>query len=377
MNILVINWQDRLNPLAGGAEVHLHEVFSRIAAMGHRVVLLCSSFPGASAEQKVDGMEVVRTGGRSLFNFAVPAAYRALRDRIRFDVVVDDVNKIPFLTPKFVQEPLVGVAHHFFGGSIFREVNPVSAGYVYAAERVGIATYRRAGIPFIIGSSQSAIEEMVNEGFRREDLTLVSPAVDAALFESHHLPKHPTPLIGAFGRLKKYKSVDHLLQAIPLIARDVPGVKAVIVGEGDDRPRLESLVRSLGLAQKVTFTGFVPPEVKIRWLREMWVKVATSKKEGWGLTVTEANACGTPVVASDVPGLRDAVQSGKAGILYPYGDIPALASAVSRLLLDASLRNRYAEEGVKWAATFNWDTAARTALGVLEKGILRGSVAKR
>ncbi|RPH37487.1 glycosyltransferase family 1 protein, partial [bacterium] len=195
----------------------------------------------------------------------------------------------------------------------------------------------------------------------------ISLAVDHDLFRPTGEPRSPTPLIGYFGRLKKYKSVDHLLQAVRLVLEEVPALKVVIVGEGDDRPRLEALARDLNIQHAVIFTGFVSDQEKIRLLQQMWFKVATSSKEGWGLTVTEANACGTPAIASDVPGLRDAVQDGKTGLLYRYGDIADLAGKIKLLLGDGEVRARLSAGALAWAALFSWDEAARKTIEVLKQ----------
>ena len=174
-------------------------------------------------------------------------------------------------------------------------------------------------------------------------------------------------MIGYFGRLKKYKSVDHLLRALPSVLAEFPDLKAIIVGEGDDRPRLEALTRELKLQDAVAFTGYVSDQEKVRLLQRMWFKVATSSKEGWGLTVTEANACGTPAIASDVPGLRDAVQDGKTGLLYRYGDISDLAGKIERLTADSELRARLSAGALAWAALFVWDEAARRTIDILKQ----------
>src|SRR6266849_9244802 len=137
MKILILNWQDIENPLAGGAEVHLHEVFSRIARMGHDVTLFCSSFKGSAPQESIDGINVIREGGRYLFNFRVPYRYLARFQSERFDVVIDDMNKIPFFTPLYVHEPLYVITHHLFNRSIFLEVSWPLAMYVYLAEKAG------------------------------------------------------------------------------------------------------------------------------------------------------------------------------------------------------------------------------------------------
>jgi glycosyltransferase involved in cell wall biosynthesis len=368
MKILVINWQDIRNPFGGGAEVQFHEVFSRVAQAGHDVVLYCSSFPGAPHEETLDGIKIIREGGRELFNYRVPGAYRKRFSREGFDVVVDDMNKIPFFTPLFVKEPIQGIIHHLFAESIFREVNPLVGAYVYFMERISLALYRKRKTPFIV-VSPSTYQDLIDKGFDPSVLVQISLAVDHKLFRPTGVPKSPTPLIGYFGRLKKYKSVDHLLHALPIVLKEVPGVKVLIVGEGDDRPRLEALTRDLNLQDSVRFTGFVSDQEKVELLQQMWSKVATSSKEGWGLTVTEANACGTPAIASDVPGLRDAVQDGKTGLLYRYGDVPDLAVKITRLLKDENLRANLSKGALEWAALFSWEEAARRTIEVLEQRV--------
>jgi glycosyltransferase involved in cell wall biosynthesis len=141
----------------------------------------------------------------------------------------------------------------------------------------------------------------------------------------------------------------------------------VIVGSGDFLPNLVQQAGELGIVDRVEFTGFLGEERKVEILRQAHVVVNPSAKEGWGVTVTEANACGTPVVASDVPGLRDAVIDGKTGFLVPYGDVRGFASRISQVLGDRSLRDRLAGEAVAWAKTFNWDRSAASILAAIER----------
>lgn len=369
MNILVVNWQDIRNPLAGGAEVHLHEVFERIVKMGHRVTLVCSSFPGSASEEDINGIRVIRRGGRLLFNFRFLREYLTRLRKEDFDIVVDDMNKIPFFTPLFVRPPVYGVTHHLFGRSIFLETNFLLASYVYWMERWAVSLYKRRGIPFIVGSP-STERELMNAGFPPGNISLIHYGVDHTVHHTAGAAKSPTPLIGYFGRLKKYKSVDHLLHALPEIMRQVPNLRTVIVGEGDDRPRLEAIVKASGLEGAVEFTGFVAVERKISLLQQMWFKVTTSSKEGWGLTVIEANACGTPVLASNVEGLRDAVRDGETGLLYEFGNVADLAAKAVTLLTDAGGRARLSANAVQWARRFDWGRAAEETI---KKLLMRAS----
>lgn len=368
MKILIVNWQDIKNPLAGGAEVHLHEVFSRIARTGHEVTLFCSSFPGAPPEETLEGIHIIRRGGRYLFNLRFLFEYLTWFRKQQFDIVVDDMNKIPFFTPLFVRKPIYGVTHHLFGRSIFLETNFLLASYVYWMERWAVSLYKKWRIPFIVGSP-STERELRDAGFDPASIALINYGVDHARHNLTGAVKSATPLVGYFGRLKKYKSVDHLLHALPAVVKQVPDLKAIIVGEGDDRTRLEEKTKELGLEGVVEFTGFVSVEKKIELLQQMWFKVTTSSKEGWGLTVIEANTCGTTVLASNVEGLRDAVQDGETGLLYTFGDVADLSGKMIQLLGDTGLRNRLSKNAIEWSKKFNWRKAADETLVLLEKRV--------
>ena len=366
MKILVVNWQDIANPQAGGAEVHLQEVFSRVGEAGHEVTLLCSAYPGAASEERLGAIRVVRSGGRYLFNLQAWAALRSRVPLSSFDLVVDDMNKVPFFLPFYAPVPVCCVTHHLFGRSIFRETNPVLASYIYAMERVAVRAYARRRVPFIVGS-ESTRDELIARGCAPDTVHIVHYAVDHQLHRRTGVARSAGPVIGYFGRLKRYKSVDHLLEAFPLIREAIPAVRLMIIGDGDDRPRLERIAREKGIGEAVTFVGRVSDQRKIELLQTMWCKVTTSAKEGWGLTVLEANACGTPVVASNVPGLRDAVRDRETGLLYPYGDRTALAEAVIRVLGDAAMRERLGAAALSWAQSFTWDRAAEETLTILKQ----------
>ncbi len=364
MKILVLNWQDIKHPLGGGAEVHLHEIFKRIAAKGHSVTLFCSIFGNAPREEMIDGIRVLRSGGRHLFNFRVPMRYRMEFRHSGFDVVVDDMNKIPFFTPWFVKEPLVGMVLHLFRASIFKEAIFPVALYVYLTERLALWVYRNVPMAAI---SKSTMEELAGFGFPESRLRDVRIAVDRERYRELGIPKSPVPLIGYLGRIKKYKSVDHLLKAFRIVRLQVKDAKLVIIGDGDGLPELKRLTQTLGISDAVTFTGFVPVEEKVRLINQMHLVVNTSAKEGWGLTVTESNACGVPVVASNVPGLRDAVIPGETGLLYEYGNIGQLAGNILKLLGDEPMRLRFAAAAKTYAATFSWDDCADRMLKLLEE----------
>lgn len=364
MKILIFNWQDIKNPLGGGAEVHQHEIFKRLVARGHEVTLFCSSFSGAPSEELIDGIRVIRGGSRNLFNFLVPLRYWSRFKGEPFDVVVDDINKIPFFTPLFVKKPLVGIVHHLFGHTIHLEASLPAAWYVRMSEYLSLKLYRRVPIAVV---SESTRQEFLHHGFEKEHLFLVPNCVDQTRYRAHSSSDHLLPVVGHLGRLKKYKNVDHLLEAFEIVLKEIPEAKLVILGEGDARPALERFSRELGIQDAVRFTGQVSEEEKVNLLNEMRLATACSIKEGWGLTVVEANACGVPVVASDVPGLRDSVIDEKTGLLYEYGNIEQLAQKILLLLRDDHLRQRLAAGALEWARSFDWERSADAMEELLER----------
>lgn len=333
--------------------------------MGHKVTVLCCAFEGAPPEEVIDGIRIIRRGSRNTFNFIVPFQYRKLR-REGFDVVVDDINKIPFYTPLFVREPLVGLSHHFFGTSIFREAGSIAGGYVYFSEKMVDYIYK--GIPFLV-VSQSTLDEFVARGFRREDFTLALNSIDHERLHPTGVPDTPYPSIAYFGRLKRYKSIDHILRAFVQVRRELPDAQLIIIGRGDFQPELARIATELGIADVTRFTGFVSDEEKLRLLQEAWVVVNPSMKEGWGIVNVEANACGTPTIAADSPGLRDSVREDYNGFLYPYGDVDALATKLLLLLRDTELRERLGRNAIDFARSITWDDTASATVQVLQTAV--------
>lgn len=329
--------------------------------------MLASAFRGGAREETVDGLLTLRRGHKHDFNFWVPWVWRReLRGR-GYDVVVDDINKIPFVTPLYVNRPILAQTHHFFRETIFREASPPAALYVYLSEYLVPLCYRRRRFAAVSPSSR---EELVRWGVPASRIEVIYNAVDHDSYRpGGDAARAAEPLIVYLGRLKRYKRIDLLLRALPRLATRVPGVKLRMVGSGDFEPALRALARKLGVAERVEFTGFVSEAEKVRHLQAGWVAANPSSKEGWGVTVIEANACGTPVVAARVPGLQDAVRDGETGILLDPCTPESLAGALARVLQDEALRRRLSEGALAWARGFTWDRSADETERLLERAV--------
>jgi glycosyltransferase involved in cell wall biosynthesis len=365
VKLLVINWQDLANPHSGGAEVHLHEIFGRLARRGHDVTLLCSGFAGAEPVVEADGMRIHRTGGRHTFTLAAAPYYRRHLAAERFDVVVEDLNKIPLFTPYWIKRPLVLLVHHLFGATAFGEASAPFAAATWLFERPIPLVYR--GIP-AEAVSESSRDDLVERGLRREDIRVIHNGVDVDFFRPDpSIPRFAEPTFLSVGRLKRYKRIDHAIEAVALLKRRGRPARLRIAGKGDDEPRLRETVDRLGVGDVVTFEGFVTEEGKRDLMWQAWATVQPSPKEGWGITNVEAAACGTPTVASDSPGLRESVIHDRTGLLYPHGDVAKLADALERLAADRAEVERLGAGALDFAQGFTWERAADLTEAHLEE----------
>lgn len=362
MRLLVVNWQDRLNPQGGGAETHLHEIFGRLARRGHDVTVLVSGWDGASARETVDGMEVHRTGGRYTFSLTAPLYYRRRLRRNGFDVIVEDLNKVPLLTPLWGGEPVALLAHHLFGATAFQEASLPLATATWIMERSLGVVYRDTPTMAV---SRSTARDLGRRGLREDAIAVIPNGVDL----EHCSPggeRFERPTLLYLGRLKRYKRVDLPIRAVAALRAEGVEVRLIIAGTGDHGDALKRLVGELGIEDAVEFRGYVSEEEKAELFRRAWVHVLTSPKEGWGITNVEAAACGTPTIASDSPGLRDSVVDGETGYLVPHDDVAALSGRINALIDDGELRAKLGRNALSFAQRFTWDRAARETESFLE-----------
>jgi glycosyltransferase involved in cell wall biosynthesis len=368
MRILAVNWRDIKNPEAGGAEVHLHEILLRLARWGHAATQVSSGWPGCSEEDSADGVRIVRRGRWYDANVALLIASRRVLRSDRYDVVLEDINKLPFFTPLVTKLPVIVVVPHLFGSTAFREANPLVASIVYLFELLIPLVFRRN--TFIV-ISDSTRDDLVRRGVSPERIHVVLCGLDHEHYRNLALTRFEQPTIVHLGRLRKYKSVEVVLRAMRLIREALPEARLVIIGDGPHRGALEREARRLDLGDSVEFRGFVGQGELVSWLNRAHLLVNPSPKEGWGLTVVEGNACGLPVVASDRPGLRDSVVDRETGFLVPYGDDKAFAAKALEILRDPKLWARMSAAALERVKSLTWDRTAKETLDIVDR-VLRG-----
>jgi glycosyltransferase involved in cell wall biosynthesis len=259
--------------------------------------------------------------------------------------------------------PTMALVMHLFRRSIFKEASFLLGAYVYLAESLIPLGYRKTNFAVL---SESSKKDVVALGVPEERIWIIPPCVNLSRYTPATEPPRGRPLIIHVGRLKRYKSVHHLLGAADILKRKNVDFEVAIVGTGDDLSRLKKMSKKLALGDSVRFLGWISEDEKIRLYRRATLAVENSVKEGWGIIVIEANACGVPAVAARSPGLVDSVVDNETGLLYEYGNVEDLADKLESLLRDRNRRERMAAKAVEWARGFSWDSAADSMLSLIQ-----------
>ena len=351
--VQVLAWRDLDDPDAGGSEVHADHFMRRWAAAGLDVEHRTSFARGLPGEADRSGYHVVRRGGRNTV-FPRVVAHEVLHPG-RYDALVEIWNGVPWFSPLWCRKPRITFLHHVHG-PMWNQMLPgplAAFGRVLEA-RLAPPFYRRT---LTLTPSEATREELLHLGFRPQRTVAVNNGVEEDF--SPGGPKASAPTVVSVGRLAPVKRQDELLRAAAVARQRVPDLQVVVVGEGPLRPALEAWIRENDAGGWVTLAGHRSREELIALYRSAWLVASASLAEGWGLTLTEAAACGTPAVATDINGHRCSVVDGVSGVLAP---LEQLGAAMADVLTDHARREALAEGALARAQTLTWDASA---LGVL------------
>lgn len=357
MNILIYSWRDIKNPEAGGAEVFTHEITKRWVEKGNEVTLCTSSFRGCIKDEVLDGVSIVRDGGKYSVYWKAKEHYKKYL-KGNFDIVIDEINTRPFLTPKFVNkgEKLVALIYQLARKFWFYETKfPINYVGYYFLENRWLKNYR--DIPTIT-ISKSTKKDLIALGFKQ--VSIVPVGIDFKPLDA--LPeKQIEPTLIFVGRLKRAKMPDHAIKAFKIIKEKLPNANLWVVGDGYYRKELERIS-----CTGVEFFGNVAMKRKLELMSRAHAILVPAVREGWGLVVTEANAMGTPAIGYNVHGLRDSIKNGETGLLCDPNP-EAMAGRAVELLQSDSLHELLSGNAIKWAGEFNWDRSAQAFLKEIGK----------
>ena len=360
VRILIFNWRDTKHVYAGGAEVYIDELAKRWVEKGNEVTIFCGNDGNKNRNENVNGINIIRRGGFYLV-YLWAFLYYEFKFKGKFDVVIDSQNGIPFFTPLYVREKIFGLMFHVHQEVFLKSLLPPLAQIAsFLEKRIVPRIYAGTEFITISPSTKTAMESI---GIGQTDIHIIYPGVDMPVMRTRKRNKNPTILY--LGRLKFYKSVSVLLKAAKTIIDKFPNLQIVIAGEGEEKYNLMKLANRLGISKIIKFTGRVSEYQKSHLYQKAWVFVNPSLIEGWGLTSIEANSYGTPVVASDVPGLRDSVKNPHTGYLVQYGNEDKFAEKIKSLLSDKSVLKKMGRNSVSWAKKFSWDKSAKELLEII------------
>ncbi len=357
--IHMLAWRDLADVEAGGSEVHAATVASLWARAGIEVTLRTSFAQGSPPEAVRDGYTVIRRAGRYLV-FPRAALSELLGRHGQRDGLIEIWNGVPFFSPLWARGPRATWLHH-----VHEEMWPLvlpprlaRAGQLLES-RLAPPLYRRTPVVTLSESSRRGIIERLR--LPGQNVSVVSPGIG-----SQYTPggtRSETPLVVGVGRLMPSKAFKTLIDVMVDVRRVVPGAHLVIVGDGYERDMLERRIAELDAEDWCELVGRVSDDALVDLYRSTWVVASASISEGWGMTLTEAAACGTPSVATRIAGHIDAVDDNVTGLLA--GTHAELATALGRVLSDPTLRSRLGKEAAARATQFSWERTAHDTLAVL------------
>jgi len=352
LRILVLNWRDLKNPAAGGAEVYTHQIMKRLAKQ-HEITQFSAYFPGAKKDETIDGVRIVR-GGNALTVYLHAFLFYCFGLKKKPDVVIDECNTLPFFTPFYVRKPAKRVflihqlAVEFWDYEVLWPFSKVGKFF----EPLLLRLYRNEKT---ITVSNSTKQDLLALGFK--DVSIVENGLDMPVCKS--VPrKFKDPTVLFVGRLKRAKGPQIAVEAMIEAKKRIPNLQGYVVGDGYMRKELEQKIRKARASGYIRLTGFLPKHEVTALMKKSHVLVVPSIREGWGQVVIQANACGTPAVGFDVPGLRDSICDNLTGLLVNSNGAVSLSNKIIILFFKKKRFDKITKNTLKWAQKFNWEKSS-------------------
>lgn len=355
MKILWMTWKDLTHPLAGGAEVVNEELAKRLVADGHEVTLIVGGYKGMKAEEIIDGYKVVRMGNRLTVYYKVYEYYMK-NMRGWADLVIDEVNTIPFFSKFYVRESVIMFFHMLCRQIWFYQL-PKWLGWVgYIAEPFYLQLLNNAPT---ITVSDSTKQDLIKYGkFKSESITIISEGISIKPVEDLGIvKKYDVPTLLSLGALRPMKRTLDQIKAFEIAKDSLPELQMKVAGDYENDAYGRSVVeyiRSSRHASSIDVLGRVSNEKKVELMQRSHIFLCTSIKEGWGLVVTEANSQGTPAIVYDVDGLRDSVRNGSTGLICRLEPSDIAEHAV-KLIKDIPTYTTMREAAYEWSKMITFE----------------------
>lgn len=368
MRILIYNWKDIKNHLVGGAEIITFEYARRLVKDGHQVQWFSRTQPGLTPHEIIDGVEIIRQGNSLTVYLRGWWFYRQLKTKP--DLVIDMLNTIAWQTPLYAKRQSKVVQYI---NQLAKEVWHYELPWYFAIigrllEPLQLISYHRTAVVTYAASTK---QDLIKWGYQAAKIKLFELGLDHHRYQPG--PKSSDPLIIQVSRLVRMKRPDLTIRAFAAIANEFPKAKLIIVGQGPFRQALIKLIKELKLTNQVEmpekdlyYFSHSPRDQKVALMQAAWFQVHPSVKEGWGMVITEAAACGTPTIGTAVTGQVDAIKDRVSGWLVSANpSIDELAAAMRQLLTDSKLRQQLSRGAIELAANYDWEKSYRSFVTAL------------
>jgi glycosyltransferase involved in cell wall biosynthesis len=358
----VLAWRDLDDPDSGVSEEHADQFMRRAAAAGLDVTHRTSAAVGLPATAVRNGYQVVRRGSRYTV-FPRTVASELVGRMGPYDALVEVWNGVPWMSPVWTRKPRITFLHHVHGPMWDQLLPGPFAALGRAMEaRLAPPFYRRG---LTVTPSEATRQQLLGLGFRAERVVAVNNGVDEVFTPDGHRCREP--LVVSVGRLAPVKRHAELVDAAAAARRRVPNLRLVIVGDGPMEGPVRQRIAAHGAEGWVTLAGRMTRADLVGLYQRAWLVTSASLAEGWGLTLTEAAACATPAVATDVTGHHSSVVDGVTGVLVP---LDRLGDTLADVLLDDERRETMAAAALARAQTLTWESSARGVLAALHSQVL-------
>jgi len=331
MKLLWFTWKDCKNPLSGGAEIVNEQLAKRLVAAGHEVTFLVAGFPQGKSEEVIDGYKIIRLGNKWSVYYR---AYKYYNKNLLgwADLVIDEMNTIPFFCKFFVRERNIMFVHQLCRQIWFYQFPWLFAWLGYLSELIYLRLLNDSEVMTV---SQSTKNDLVRFGFKPENIEIITEGIEIEpVNELSDLIKYSNPTILSLGSIRPMKRTDHIVKAFEIAKLTIPNLQLIVAGDADCPfgQKVLKLIASSRFCDSIQYLGKVNRDKKIELLQKAHILCATSIKEGWGLVATEANSQGTPAVVYNVDGLRDSVKDGLSGVICAHKTPLNLAQNIISIL---------------------------------------------
>ncbi|HEX6462194.1 MAG TPA: glycosyltransferase family 4 protein [Candidatus Saccharimonadales bacterium] len=339
MKFLWFSWKDIHHPEAGGAEKVMHELSKRLLREGHEVTVLTARYTGASRQDEIDGVKIIRIGKSRYLHSFQALLYYLFHLRHRFDVVVEVVNTAPYFGIFFKGKAKAVLLYHQLAREIWFLEASFPLNYLgYYLLEPGATKLLAASHASVVTVSNSTKQDLLRYGFNSQNVHIISEGTHIAPVESLKVAnsaKFELPTVLSFGALRSMKRTLDQVKAFEVAKATIPELQMKIAGndKGAYGTQVKAYIQKSRFKESIEVLGRVSDEQKLELMRKASCIVVTSIKEGWGLIVTEANSQGTPAIVYNVDGLRDAVKDGISGRVTASTP-EALAAGMCEVLQD-------------------------------------------